>query len=223
MALSDINEVVDRSIYEAMYQVALAEDLTPDRDTFAAVAPGYQTDLERIVTAKGFAVELFGAASDDNKDQKRVPRISYENLYFLQGRIGGGLEKFYVLNGSVYDSFKFQPRTGQLRFQVRLTAKTSKQDRALHGILARGLRNQSYIPFYNDPTKSFLITYVYNRQLPDLKEGLLEKIYLFEAHDLWEDEFIPVTTGIAKIAEIDVAEDQTDATSAAKTRITKVT
>lgn len=223
MALSTINEVVDRSIEEVIYQTTLTEGYTPNRDTYQNDVPGYNSAIDAIIAANGFAVDVFGHSSSDNKDQLKSPRIIYTNIAFQPGFLGGGNELLYEDNGSDFTASRRGPRTGQLRFSITLVSESAAQDRILHAILARSLKNQSYIPFYNDSTKSFLVTYLYNRYDPDEKEGLIRKVYLYEAHDLWEDEFEVVNPNMAKMTDIQVSEDQSTEQKAEDTEIIQVT
>lgn len=209
IVLSDINEKVDRSIEEVIYQITLGEGLTPNRDTVADRA-AYDTALSTIKSNVGYAVEVFGSSSNDAKDAKRVPRIVYNNLGFVGGNLGGSVQFFYEVNGATFDKKTMPPMTGNLRFKVTLTSKTAQQDRMLHAIMSAAMPNRSYINFYDDADRSFMIRYLYSAANPDLKEGLIEKVYFYEAIDLFETNDIVVSTGVVPITEIIVQSPEGD-------------
>lgn len=210
MATSDISEVVDRSIEKALYDVALAEGYTPDRITYASNPAGYQTAVEAIIAAKGFAIAVFGAGGNQQRQLKYVPRIVYSNESYLPGTLGSDRGSFFEDNGSDFTKKRRAHLTSNLRFGVYIISESAEQDRILSSILAMALPNASYVEFYNNPTISFYVTYGFSTTSPDVEHGLIQKKYLFEAHDLYEAEDIVIDTNIAKIADIDVQDDDGD-------------
>jgi hypothetical protein len=211
MALSNINDVVDKSIEEAIYQVALDNVYTPDRD-ISTTKILYDASLAAIVIAKGFAIEIFGAASNKSRDGKKVPRIVYDNIGFVEGSIGGSAQPHYEDAGATFDKKLMPIITGDLRFKITLISKTSTQDRVLHAIMAEALPNMGRVLFYNDPTNGFILRYLYQSFNPDLKEGIIEKTYFYEAIDLFETEDKVLQTGVAKILEISVCDEDENLT-----------
>jgi len=211
MVTSDINEVIDRSIEKLIYTKVLAEGYTPNRLTYANDPAGYQVAIDAIIVAKGFAIAMFGAASNQQKQLKYVPRIVYSHESYLPGTVGSDRGHFYESNGGGGFEKKIrQPITSNLRFGIYLISQNSKQDRILHGILSAAMPNSSYVPFYNNPSISFYVTYGYSTSSPDLSHGLIQKKYLFEAHDLYEAEDLIVDSNAAAIQEITVQDDEGD-------------
>lgn len=206
MELSDINEVVDRSIYLALYNVLVYNNYTPDRELYDTKV-SYDNKLEEIISEKGFAIELFGYGSNESKDSKRVPRIVYNSLFYLSGTIGNPPNGIVERIDDNYKLVTNQSRTSDLIIEIYLVSNSAKQDRILHSIVAAAIRDRGYIKFYNDENKEFYIEQVGERVDPELREGMIEKVYLFKADDLYQTNPIISSDIISPIKEVNVTKD----------------
>jgi hypothetical protein len=210
ITLGDIIEVVDRSIEKSLYEALLSTGYTPNRETYNNI-DDFKAQETAIKNSKGFIVRLYGAGSPDARDLKTLPRIVYDFLYYLPGNIGGN-ENIYILNtdNETYTVTRMPPKTTDIRFEITLTSKTSTQDRLLNAILANSVHDFSFIPFYNAPQYQFFVTHEYSITKPDIKGDFMEKVYTFQAHDLWQKPEALITSVLAKVKEIKIVRpDQT--------------
>jgi hypothetical protein len=202
-------QLITRSIEEVIYQRLLTGGYIPDRDVYAGNESGFRDKEAEIKNTKGFCVGLFGHGVSHDRGIKAVPRISVLGLGFVSGTIGNDPVPHYILNPDelAYTKIKGSPASSNYRFEVALVSNKTSQDNLLELIRFNSLPPRSNIPFYNDTTQSFLINYGFVRQAPDLGTGLIQKIYLYEAIDVFEL-FTQESLGeIAPIKQIEVVED----------------
>lgn len=206
MGLTDIQELVERSIYEQIRLVLVREGYIPDITQVANRAE-FDLDLSEIENAKGFAVELFNNGSSQSKGTKKVPRIAMVGRRVLVGEIGNAPEKIYEkdpLNPNSIISVTPAPETDHLQLDIHLVSNTAKQERFLNAVIAAALKTRSYIPFVNDPTgksKFFLRQFNYY-DLPDAIEGIAEMVYSYEVTDLYLFQGNIESTNVPLIQEI---------------------
>lgn len=216
MALSNIEESITRSIYEAIRLVLVEEGYTPDITALAQDGDGdvtsvamedYNAEIENIKADKGFAVETFSDSSQFEKGEKNIPRITINPLRIIPGDIGAlGTQMGYVetenpdlLNRRVTDW-----NTSHMQYDIILTTRTAKQRRVLNAVIFKALGTRKHIPLYTDATQYiFIHQYNYYNLLEDDK-GIKENIYSYEVRDIFMFDDIDPTTTIAKIKEITV-------------------
>jgi len=187
--LSNIWEVVDRSVYEKIRLLLVAAGYLPDITTFPDTDAGvaaYNTAMANIKTSKGFAIELFGQGSNLHKYEKKVPRIVYNARRIFLGDIGGNPEHQYTKAGAVFNKTAVPPTSSSLQFDIFLVFETAKQERVLNSIIQATLKSRTYIPHYNNPNESFLVNNISYRDNPDTSFGICEKILTYQANDLWD-------------------------------------
>lgn len=213
MALSSILELIDRSIYEAIHRVAVANGFAVDLSV-AGIAEdevAYKAAEQTIKNDKGFVVDIFGHSSSKGKGERKEPRITYIPERLIPGDIGNTLTTQYVRNGDTYQSLIEPGQTSEYLFQIRINALNAHQFRTLHSIVSLAVPNRSYVRFY-DPTievlpsgmNSFLVTqYGYN-DAPDNVKSVLSGSYMFMAVDLFEYNAIDLQTNIHPIESIRV-------------------
>jgi len=198
---------VTRSIEEALYQKLLYYGYTPDREVYAGDEVGFQDKQKEIKETKGFCVSLFGHGVSQDRGNKFLPEISILGLGVLTGSLGNDPVAHYkpTLDESAYSKIQGIPTSSNYRFEVTLSSNKASQDNFLEQLRVTALPNRIYIPFYDDPENGFLITYSFVRQAPDFSDGLIQKIYLYEAVDVFEEQLpVPETGEISKIKEIEV-------------------
>lgn len=191
MALSDIQLRVERSIYEAIRLKLVAEGLLPDRSTFPNTptgTAGYDTALAAIEQAQGFAAEVFGHSSSLAKGNKKTARIAIIPRRIMPGDIGTNINGGFAPNPTNPDAnIKTIPAlfSSNFHLDINIASGAAREDRALHGILAQALSTWSFIPMYDDPTETFFIKQFNFYDLPDVKNGIEEKVYSYEVPDIY--------------------------------------
>jgi hypothetical protein len=195
--LSILEEEIERSIYTAIRLVLVAEGYLPDItdsvrypiNTNPALANAHwDADLKTITTAKGFAIELFGYGSSDAKGTKRVPRITIESSRVMPSEIGSPTYAWLDDAGDNTVKLK-QPlpfRASTFGFEIHLVGNSAAQVRVLNAVLGRALGLVKYLPFVSDPTRQFFLQQINYYEVPDPQEGIEEKIYSYEAPDLYD-------------------------------------
>ena len=190
--LSNIWEIVDRSVYEKIRLLLVAAGYLPDianttlyPDTDIGVA-AYNAAMASIKVSKGFAVEIFGQGSSLHKYEKKVPRIVYNARRIFPGDIGGNPENQYTKPGAVFELHAVPPTSSSVQFEISLVYETAKQERLLNSVIQATLKSRSYIKYYNDASSSFMVENVSYRDNPDTAFGICEKILTYMAKDLWD-------------------------------------
>ena len=170
----------------------------------------YAADIVTVINTKGFAIEVFGASNSQAKYLKKVPRIVILPNQSLPGGLGGSPDRIYTpVNGDILapDTFVatvLPPQTTDYSYDICLVSDTAQQARVLHGILALGVPKRGYVKYYNDPTNQFFVVQFSYRSIPDVTEGIIEDIYMYEVRDIFETESAVVSVGIKPIVEIDI-------------------
>lgn len=208
MALNLIQSDIQRSIYEAIRLVCVAEGYTPDISLYASNSTGqasYDTALQSIVSTKRFAIEIFSASSNQYKGPKKVPRITIHPKRIIPGDVGldsytGGVRK-KPNDPDKWVRFKPPHDTTMMQFDIHLVTANAEQDVILNAILFKALGVRKYLPLITEPTQLFFIQQYDFYDTFDLPEGSEEKISSFQVPDIIlsdEQEF-----DVALINEID--------------------
>lgn len=206
---SDVQQKVERSVFELIRLKLVAGGYLPDITTFSVDKPGYdlyQQAIAAVVQAKGFCIEIFGASSPQAKGFKKVPRIVIKTRSYRPGELGNQPNLSFVPVGPANDPTSFEgkklpPTTSNLKLEIHLVAKSSKQDRVLHNIIQQTLTTRRYVPIYDNPTMKFFLIDTGFLDLEDLDEGVIERVYNYEAKDIYASDEVVVTT-VAPIVEI---------------------
>lgn len=198
MALSNIQEIVERSIYEAIRKLLVSEGYIADvRDNLAFPKNGedlseagqvaWDASLKSIQQAKQFAVEIFNNSSSQTKGLKRVPRITIIPRRLMPGELGmepGYTTKQSEADPNAFENFENPSETSHLWLDVILTSNSTKQERFLNAVLGKVIGAKKFIPRYDKPTEKFFIKQTNYYDIPDTQEGIEEKVYSFEVPDL---------------------------------------
>jgi len=218
MALSNIEEALERSIYHALRLKIIEEGYLPNIDDYIidddnlVIAEASQIDyknaIANIVKDKGFAVEIFNYSTAQQRGSLKPPRIVVDTQAFLPGLLGHDTTLDYKLNsdGTKFDGNRFVSLTSDFYYSVRLVANTTKQIRVLHGLMVSVLPRRGYIKWYGDtalrPTGNLLNRYVSNGDFSWNTEGIVEKVYRYEIPDVHEID-PEIITSVAPITQID--------------------
>lgn len=192
--------IIERSLYEVLRLALLAEGYIADEVTEASEAT-FETTMKSIVTTKGFAIDLFGVSSNQAKETKRVPRMVLITDRVAEGDLGTDSAPYLVTNPSqsvVTGQMAIAPaETINIQFNIHLVANKASQERVLNSIVFLALGTRKYIPNYLDPTQSFFITQTNYYNLVDTDEGIIEKVYVYEARDLYLEDPTILSTVVA--------------------------
>lgn len=210
--LSDIQEVVERSIFYAILQECIDKGYTPDRLLYPSDNAGtlaYDAAVTAIASGpRDFCIEVFNHSNTEAKGLKKIPRIVIVPTQNLPGALGGSNDRLYVPD--IPNKFYVEvlpPQTTDLNFEIHLLSNNSKQARILTAILALALPKRGYIPRYDDSAQKLFIHNYSFRRFENTQLGILENVYMCEVPDIWETENIIIPgPRISKITEITVEE-----------------
>lgn len=221
--LSNLEEVLERSIFHVIREKSVAEGYTPDiknhdisngDDTVATAARlAFESDAADIVIEKGFVVDIMGAANNQSRGEKKVPRIVIDTKSFQPGILGGDTTPVYELVNNVFVKSSESSLASDFFYNIYIVAGTIKQLRVLTAIVAAALPRRGYIKNYLEQNIQYsgniLVKFLSSSDSPDLPEGILEKIFSYESPDVFESlpKIIPTIVGgkefdIVKINDI---------------------
>lgn len=208
--LSDIEERVERSIFEAIRQELVDKGLVPDITTYNTATDMlvFEADLKALALTNtfGFVCEVFNVSGYQANGTKKVPRLVIDSQMFLPSELGGDSTRFYIPSNSGFDATIRPPRAADYFFNIHIVANTTKQLRVLQSLLAIALPRRGYIKFYTEPSLTpagnlFLENLSFIDH-PQTEEGIMEKIYRYVIKDVWETPDITLPDPVAAINEI---------------------
>lgn len=217
--ISDIEQRVERSIFHALRKKLVEWGYLPDITTFdvenpditiaTAAQAAYEAAMVTIHNDKGFVIEVFNFASNQNLGIKKVPRIVVEIESFMIGQLGVDPSKSFITTteGS-YTAVQYDSMLSDFYFNIHLVANDAKQSRLLHQVMVNALPRRGYIKWYDQAalleSQNLLVRYVSNADFSFLSEGIIEKVYRYEIPDLHETLPNTIATNIAGINVIKV-------------------
>lgn len=209
MALNNIQERVERSIYEAIRKALVLEGYLPDITNFSENTQG-QSDwdeaLKQVANAREFAAELYSVGSAFSKELKKTPRIAMVNRRIMPGEIGAPITPSIIQDPNNPNQFikVVNPlESANLHIDIHLASSSSAQDRVLNAIMARVIGQKNYLKFYDNPKEVFFIRQFNYYDLPDAQEGIQEKVYSYEVMDIFLYQEV-IQTNIPLINEITI-------------------
>lgn len=209
MALSKVQEYVERSFNEAIRVVLVQEGYLVD-ETLLVGNPNakdiYESGMKAIANTKGFCIELYGTAGNQARGELRVPRIVLESGRMGIGVLGSNPSGEVVVNPllpQTYQKVKTTLRNSQINIAAHLVSQNIKQDRILNAVIIKALGLNGYLPLYGNPGEVFFINQLNFYDIPEFDQGLIEKIYEYEAPDLFIEE-TTILNNIVPIKQIDL-------------------
>jgi hypothetical protein len=206
MALPTIIEEVERSIYEAIRLIAVAEGYTPDIMGFSNNPldyAQYQAQLASIKNNVGFAIELFNNSQPEQKGEITTSRISLAHGSTLMGEIGLPVQKDYRDYGNQSGLVVGTTLTNHYEYDVYITARNLKEFRICQGIVLSALPSRSWLKFYTPQIgDKFLNIMSTGWESPSELRGVKEFIYTYEIPDLLLSPYIEVEI-LPNILQID--------------------
>lgn len=228
MALPNTEEIIEKSVYLSIENILLREGYIPNIKLFdienadiniaRAAQNSYDAAVKAIQVSKGFAIELFGYTTNQDRGVKKVPRIVIDTEGFYPGSIGKDSTAQYKMNqtGTAYNKEFDGQKTSDLYFNIYLVANNVQQIRVLHGVLSESIPRWGYIPRYVDEDTPFelvsdgniFIEYISYNQSDDEDRGVIEKVYRYMTPDVVENLVRIDNTNIAKIESIEYLDDK---------------
>lgn len=195
MALSNLQERLERSLFEEIRVVLVREGYIPDiADTTKygdlstiAAQQTWDAELDAIQQAKGFAVEIYNHSQ--TKGAKHIPRIVIIPRRTMPGETGAPPEGVIVRDPEVGGGFLkwLMPlQSSNFHFDIHLVANTAKQGRILNAVLSAALGMMKSVPYYDDRSEFFLVKQYNYYDLPDPMEGIEEYVYSYECPEMWD-------------------------------------
>jgi len=203
MALTTIFEEVERSIYESIRLVAVAEGLTPDVLNYTNDETSYNLYKQALTTIKaqkGFAVEVFNNSQPEQKGMIETSRISIAHGGTMMGDIGLPVQKDWDNTGTSSTMVLGTTMTNEYNYQVYLTARNLKEFRIIQGILLTALPSRSWIDFIVGPDR-FLNIMTAGYPSPSELRGVKEFTYSYSIPDLLITPYVngPVVTNMDQL------------------------
>lgn len=205
--LSDIQELIERSIFEAIRKEVTDKGYLPDITLFPETAQGasdYFLEIPGIIANKGFIIEVVNESSNFDKGIKSVPRIVIKTGSFLSGDVGGDPLGYFERSDIGYNAKITPPQTSNYYLEIHLVSNTTEQERILNAILSLVLPKRKYLKFYNNLNKSFFIRHINFSEMDDTDHGIIQKVNYYEIPDCWEHEDIITRTNVSLITRIDL-------------------
>lgn len=209
-------EIIERSLYASLMQVALQLNLTVDPEDYL---PVNTTNSERYKEAKESLnkfIYIFGVGNNQVRGPKIVPRITVDLNAYYPGDIG--TEAFMVGNEKVNDEYRqyiYPFETKNAQFDIHLVANKSEDMRLLHSIMYTALPVRGYIkPFIEQTLKDYIANKGLNKtgnlyieianyyDHNDQEHGLLEKVYSYTVVDSYIEEVFNEGDTFAPIKDI---------------------
>jgi len=206
-------EIIERSIYQAILERLKSEGLTLDPSDYLPVTQStiaqFKSDREAIIKAKGLFISLFGTGNSQSRGEKTTPRIVVDMGGFFPGEMGLGekvIEKEdddFVISETPFEAID------QI-IDVRLVYNNVSDGRLLHKVLHSSIPQRGYLKPYNLESKPFdgnIFIYVSNYfSSDDVDKGINEDVYQFMIkdtliNDLETIDVVPPLTDISILIE----------------------
>lgn len=184
-------EIIERSIYMALLNMTIGLGYTVNPENYLPSTPTnskrFLEDLKKIMSEKGFYVGIFGVGNNQSRGIKDTPRIVVDSEGFYPGDIGLPKRIIEKEEGIGYTSSEMPFETLSQYIDIRLCATSSNHMRLLHQIMFWSIPQRGYIKPYNEDKFLFdgniFLRVVNFYNMPDLENGLMEKVYQFEVQD----------------------------------------
>lgn len=209
-------EIIERTMYASIMQVALQLNLTLNPEDYLPLSKDNQLRFEADKSKLNKYIYVFGVGNNQVRGPKIVPRITIELNAYYPGEIG--VEQFMVGDSKINDEFvmyQYPFETKNSQFDIHLVANNSVDLRLLHNIMYTALPARGYIkPFLEPSLQDYLdnkgllksgnlyteISNFYDHN--DQEHGLLEKVYSYTCIDGLIEESISNNGTFAPIRDI---------------------
>ena len=204
--LSNIQELIERTLFENIRQEVVDKGYLPDITQFENSEVGvilYNEAVEEIMAKEGFVIDVFNENASFEHGIKKIPRIVINSGNFLPGDIGGDPLRFFeAQENGTFTAMILPPQTVSFFINIQLISNHIKQERILNSLLALAVPRRRYLKWYNNPDKSFFIRHLNYWDIDDESHGIIEKVHAYEVPDCWDRNNEVVQQNIAKINQI---------------------
>lgn len=180
-------EIIERSMYSALLQVAIALGYSIDPNNYLPVSESNAERMKADIAKLTKYIPIFGTANSSSKDKKTTPRIVVNARGFYPGMVGLPKEVIgkevglgYTLNEEPYETL-------DQYIDIHLVALTQEDLRLLHSIMFTALPQRGYIKPYTAEkllqSGNIFIEVGNFFDLPNTTLGLMEKVYEFRVYD----------------------------------------
>lgn len=232
--LSNVQELVERSLYHSIRRQCVAKGYLPDVTLYTgnsnAEFQRFEADLADIRTNKGFAIEVFGHSSAQEKWLKKTPRIVILPNMAVPGTLGGAMDRQYEGNGPVlsesgFTSYILPPQTTDFYYDVHVVYEKAEQGRVINSLIALGLPMRGYIDTVDNyagiiQDQKFFMRLLDSRNLGLNSQGQYETVYTYEVPDIFEIERIVINPSVPAIREITIITENPEDTDLTSSTIT---
>lgn len=210
--LSNIQERIERSIYEKIRLLCVEQGYSADVTNFMddiADTQAFKEKLAEIKQEKGFAIEVFGFSGSQHKGVMKTPRIVLITRRVLP--TGVGLPTTYQFipdpNSDKFLKLNLDGQFQQMIVEIQLVSSKAKQDRVLHQIIGAALGSRGYLHFHDKQhdCETFFIEQFSYFDNQNTEEGIMTKYYQYRVDNIsiFNGE-VDMINKIAKIREITV-------------------
>lgn len=199
-------EIIERSVYQALLDVAVGLGYTLDPKNYlppsAEQEVKFKSDLQKLKKL----ITIFGTGNAESKGSKVTPRIVVNARGFYPGAIG--MPKQLIDKAGIgYMAYEQPYETIDQQIDVHLVANNQEDIRLLHQIMFWALPQRGYIKPYMEEKPLFsgnIFIEVSNfYDSPNNNLGILEKVYQYEVKDCLLESNSPGTE-ITPIKNIEV-------------------
>lgn len=180
-------EIIERSLYDAILQVAITLNCSLDPNEYLPLTPESVERCKRDKNRLDKYIAIYGTGNATSKDKKETPRIVLNARGFFPGSIGLPKNLIEKKIGIGYTAFETPSETIDQYLDVHLVASNQEDLRLLHQILFFSLPARGYIkPYYikEMPADGNIFIELGNFfDVPNNNLGLLEKVYEFRVYD----------------------------------------
>lgn len=214
-------EIIERTFYISLLCEALNNGLTINPDDYLvngeptqALYDKYREDKKAIGDK---FIYIFGIGNNHSRGIKDNPRITVELKAYYPGDIGLNKYELERLDGDKdgFQTVEYDFTSKDTIIDIHLVADNQSQMRILHEIMYRALPAVGYIkPYFNDleewkqggisPSGNLFIEVGNYYDMPDVVQGMLEKVYSYKVKDglLLEKNILDVIKPIKDISAI---------------------
>ena len=180
-------EIIERSVYSALLQVAIALGYSIDPNDYLPVSEVNAAKMKADIAKLEKYIPVFGTANSSSKDKKTTPRIVVNARGFYPGMVGLPKEIIGKEVGLGYTANEEPYETLDQYIDIHLVALTQEDLRLLHSIMFTALPQRGYIKPYTAEEFLFsgnIFMEVGNFfDLPNTTLGIMEKVYEFRVYD----------------------------------------
>ena len=179
-------EIIERSIYKALLDVAISLGCTVDPDNYLPASEENAKKFKKDTQSLKKFIAIFGTGNAEAKGSKGAPRIVVNARGFYPGAIG--MPKQLIDKAGIgYMAYEQPYETIDQQIDVHLVATNQADLRLLHQIMFWALPQRGYIkPYYAEKplfSGNIFIEVTNFYDSPNNNMGILEKVYQYAIRD----------------------------------------